>query len=303
LTELTFAQQNQTLLIRGKLQTNIEAYGVIAYTDPEGKSDYDALTWISQVTDGAFTIETGKHRPGNHQLRLTVCHVNGATSNFRLSYRANEKGEPDADRLNGDWLVKQAQRAYMQGHTEFAAELARAALPQAAKTPAEKKLKHLLALAAGQTPVDPAQVTNDKAFVSDFIWINAEVGWGKPCRNQYYFDNRIQNALFLELNGIFYEKGLYAHAPSRYGFKLHKKWNTFEATAGLQTGTPPDGSAVFIVKGDGKELYRSDMLRQNQTVNIKVGIKKVDILELLVESGKSGNSFCWSVWASPQVSH
>jgi len=110
LTELSFASRDKELVIEGRLKTNVPASGAIAYTDPEGKAGYDALTWIAEVKDGAFKIVAGAHRPGSYDLRLTVCHASGATTTFKFRYQADRTGKPDASGLNSDWLKKTSSK-------------------------------------------------------------------------------------------------------------------------------------------------------------------------------------------------
>ncbi len=312
IASLKFDARGQTLLVSGQLQANIDAYAAIAYTNPRSErenpsaswinADYDALAWVSEVKDGVFAIDACDHRPGQYALRLTFCHVNGATSNYTFSYHVNPNGEPLADELNGSWHLQRAERAFMDGRKEEAARLAEAALPHVVGMTAEPKLKHLIDLTKGRTPRDPAKVAADSVYLSELQWVTAEVGWGKPCRDQYYCDERIRDAIFLELDGVFYKRGLYAHAPSRYVFALQNKWNKFEATVGLQQGVGPFGSAVFIMKGNGKVLYQSELVKGNKTVDVSVHVQGVDTLELLVESGKQGNARCWAVWGDPRLS-
>ncbi|MEE9369018.1 MAG: NPCBM/NEW2 domain-containing protein [Pontiella sp.] len=51
----------------------------------------------------------------------------------------------------------------------------------------------------------------------------------------------------------------------------------------------------------GKELYRSDLLKETATETIDIDVSNVDRLELITESGKTGNAYCWSVWGSPTL--
>jgi hypothetical protein len=110
LTDLGFSAEAKELLISGKVQTSVPASGVIAYSDPEGGGDYDALTWVSDVRDGAFAFRVGGHRPSAYELRLAVCHVNGAVSTFKFPYRADRDGRPDAETLNAAGLVREPVR-------------------------------------------------------------------------------------------------------------------------------------------------------------------------------------------------
>jgi hypothetical protein len=55
------------------------------------------------------------------------------------------------------------------------------------------------------------------------------------------------------------------------------------------------------VRGDGRELFRSGLLKGTATSLIDVDVSGVKRLELLVESGKEGNGGCWTVWGSPRL--
>ena len=103
------------------------------------------------------------------------------------------------------------------------------------------------------------------------------------------------------MGGRFYEKGLYAHSPSRYVFRLGRQWRTLTATVGLCDGAADQGSAIFSVRGDGKEIYRSALLRVGQQAEVFVDISKVDKLELVAEPGEGHNFNSWAIWASPKV--
>jgi hypothetical protein len=151
-------------------------------------------------------------------------------------------------------------------------------------------------------PIDLGKVTAEFASLSDAGWNDAKVGWGQVARNYYWFDAKIQNGVFLQLGGQFFDKGLYAHAPSRYVFDLAGKWQTFTATVGLRDGAPDFGSAVFRVLGDGKELHRSPVLRVGARAEINVAVTGVRTLELRTEGAEGNNHGAWSIWTEPQVS-
>src|SRR5205807_6702679 len=115
-------------------------------------------------------------------------------------------------------------------------------------------------------------------------------------RNYFWFDDHIQNGVFLTLGGRFYDKGLYAHSPARFVFPVARKWKTFAATVGLRDGAHPQGSAIFTVRGDGRELYRSRLLRVGDGEDVKVDITKVKELELLTDGGEGHNHNSWAIW-------
>ena len=104
-----------------------------------------------------------------------------------------------------------------------------------------------------------------------------------------------------QLGGQFFDKSLYAHAPSRYVFDLGAKWKTFTATVGLRDGAPAFGSAVFRVLGDGKEIYRSPVLRAGARAEVNVAVAGVRRIELVAEGGEGNPHGSWAIWAEPAV--
>lgn len=128
----------------------------------------------------------------------------------------------------------------------------------------------------------------------------AEVGWLRPAANRIPLNGEIQPPL-LDCGGI-YPTGLYAHSPSRYVFDLGGKWKTLRGEAGLHTAM--QGKAfgiVFVIKGDGKELFRSPVIRQNERPQYQVDVTTVQKLELLVEKAEEQNGGNWGLWLEPTL--
>lgn len=303
LKDLRFTNDGVTLKVTGRVDASPSAYAVIAYNDPDGRSDYDARTDVAVVKDGAFELSTPCWKSGHHDWRLTVCHLNGATSTFRFKFNANDKREPDAGYLSAQWLRRGPEKAMRNGNKQEAVKLAnelleRDDLPQLV----QQQMRHLVWLVTNSwEPISPADAKGDTVHVSDLEWKSAKVGWGEPVTDRYHFDRRNQNPVFLEIDKTFYRKGLYAHAPSRYVFDLGKSYKRLTAVGGLQDGHAEPGTAVFVVKADGKELFRSDVLKGRRTCKIDVPVEGIDQLELIVETGKQGNAFCWSIWGAPTL--
>lgn len=300
--DLDVKRTGDGMRIRGRVTGKPEIFAVIAYTDPDGGSNYDAHTWLSEVKGGKFEILVRHHRRGNHELRLNFCHLNGGFSNFKLRYTANPEGRPDIDELNSGFAYGQAEAMYMKGDRKGALRLAKANLRGVVSGKSADKLRHLIALQNPAKLFDVAKVTGDQASLSDAEWKSAQVGWAKPARNQYYNGGWIRDGVCIELGRRFHPKALYAHAPARHVFDLEGKWKRFTATVGLQKGVSSNGSGVFVLKGDGKELKRTLVLRGEVTARLDVDVTGIRRLELITESGKEGNAMCWTVWGSPFVS-
>ena len=300
---LLFSVTNGTIRIDGAITDAIPAYAVIAYFW-HGDDDHGARTFSGLVTNGHFSLDLDglqNNRLHNFHLVLAKLHVNGAAirETFPLSF--DNSFAPDIAALNAEWLVDRAELAVMQSRPE-ARNFVDDAIIAAAPTPeAAHALRVLRAVLEPAAPFDLRTVTGDSAFLSDSIWTGAEVGWGQMARNHFWFDARNQNGVLLKLGDKFFNKGLYAHSSARYVFPVDGKWKTFTATIGLQDGAADQGSAIFTVRGDGKEMYRSKMLRVGQRLDVKVNIAKVKELELLTEGGEGHNHNSWAIWAEPQV--
>ncbi|NQT88438.1 hypothetical protein HQ560_16850 [bacterium] len=101
LRDLSYGGTGKSLTIKGAVVATPAAYAMIAYVDPEGRGDYDAVATAVPVTDGSFEIKTACAKGGPHQLRLVACCPNGATSTHRFTFTANKDGEPDRGNIAG----------------------------------------------------------------------------------------------------------------------------------------------------------------------------------------------------------
>jgi tetratricopeptide (TPR) repeat protein len=164
-----------------------------------------------------------------------------------------------------------------------------------------KKYDQARAAVAENRPIALSAVKSDHAFLSDVEWSNAAVSWGEPARNHTWFDENSHPGVVLIVHGRLYAKGLYAHSPSHYTFPLGGRWKEFRATVGLREGAPKQGSAVFIVRGDGREIFRSATLRVDSSQRLKIDVSGVDELELVTLPGEAHNHFSWAIWAEPLV--
>jgi len=325
---LEFSAKNATLRIQGIVTGSVPPYAVIAYAWPESDhtDDHSALTFPCVLKDGAFTLELDGLRPDSlprWRLKLARLHVNGESSTQEFSLRYGASTPPDSAGGNSSWMVDGKRVAFTEG-TDFAALKAswlvhRAesavmhheadarnlvddeAVASAPTAEAVRCLRLLRGVLAPAAPFDLASLRDDTAFLSDAAWTSAQVGWGQVARNYFWFDERTQNGVFLTLNGRIYDKGLYAHSPARYVFPIAAQWKTFTAIIGLRDGANIQGSAVFTVRGDGRMLYRSRVLRVGEQEDVKVDISQVKELELLTDGGEGHNHNSWAIWVAPKL--
>ncbi len=298
---LTFTPERDTLRIRGKVTGTIAPYAVVAYVWNTRQTDHHARCFPVALTDDTFDLAVTGLRPDSYFMRLTSLHVNGGTTREDHHFGFDATGTPETPRqFKWPWVVARAEKAILQRETGARDLLADEAI---ARAPAgdQRLLRVLRGVLEPVAPVDLATATGESVGLSDARWSGATVGWGQVARNYNWFDEKIQDGIFLTLGGQIFEKGLYAHAPSRFVFDLDSKWKTFTATVGLRDGAADQGSAVFRVLGDGKDLYRSPVLRVGNRAEVRVGVADVKKLELTAEGGEGHNHNAWSIWAEPAV--
>jgi alpha-galactosidase len=120
-----------------------------------------------------------------------------------------------------------------------------------------------------------------------------EQGWGEPHAN-LSVDNHP-----LTIGGRKFETGLGTHADSQFCVSLDGAATLLHAFVGADDETlPAKGSIEFRVLGDGKELWKSGVLRTGDAAKeLSVPLAGVKTLLLLVEDGGDGNSYDHADWA------
>lgn len=138
----------------------------------------------------------------------------------------------------------------------------------------------------GQTkdPVRAAKETN-ASFITALRWSEARVGYLKP-----EYDARPSGERFHSFVVV-------GNAVSRYLYKLGGLWSTLTGSCGLARGTR--GSVDFVIRGDGKELYRSGQVRDSMEREYAVDVIGVKDLELIVEDCGDGNRGDLALWLDP----
>lgn len=303
-TDLRVAFRDGHLIVEGAFESQPPAFGVIAYNDRVAiPADYEATGWVSAVdATGGFKLAIGDLQPGGYELRLEVCHTNGATTVSTFHYEVGADGVPDLEPFGRGYLIlSQAVRAYGRGSRPQAAAL----LEELDRNPQagpglRRKGRHLRELLRPRSPQSLATIPPDQAEVevSRLEFVEATVGWGRPLRDQVLAEGG--GACWLQVDGVFHEQGLFAHAPARYLLDVSGgNWKRLVTGYGLQDGHT--GSVVFVVRGDGRELFRSAKVTGHTLREADVEITGVKRLELVVEDGGDGPGSDWGVWIRPRL--
>ena len=299
---LAFADEGGGVKITGTVSATVPAYAVIAHLWPvKEKSDHGAITYPVVLKDRNLKLElTGLRREPYH-LKLSILHVNGAATNEQFQLTNNPEGKLDIPPLTAEWLVDRAEFNLTRGKPKALEYVSDEVIATTPTPESKRKLRVLRTLLEPPAIADLAAIRDSEAYLSDVAWTDAQVGWGQPRRNSFWFNETFPTGAFLTLNGAFHDKGLYAHSPSRYAFAVDRKWKLFTATIGLRDGASPNGSGIFTVLGDGKELHRSGKLRAGEREFVSVDIAEVSSLELRTEGGDGNSQSSWTIWADPKV--
>jgi hypothetical protein len=302
LTRTDLAGRRGGLRLEGTVTGSPPIYGVIAYFDSVHDGGYRSPT-ATAVPDGngQFAIEVSDLEScGNGALRVEFCHVNGAISERTLGFSVSE-GRVDL----GRWELREALESVAEAVANNHLEAAQAALEKLEASPAPELTRRIARKLVGTLNSDakpkPAEVPAEttKMALGDVLATSAEVGWLKPAANRIPSNDQITSALLD--SGTVYATGFYAHAPSRYVFNLGGKWKSLTGEAGLHTLQQPYGSVIFIIKADGKEVFRSATIRGAKKAAYQIGLAGVQKLELIVDPAGDGNGNDWGLWLDPML--
>jgi hypothetical protein len=109
-----------------------------------------------------------------------------------------------------------------------------------------------------------------------------------------------RNDPLLESAGKLFESGIYAHAPSEHRYALDGAWRQLRGECGLPSQV--GGTVVFVVYADGKEVFRSPVVRPGKTESYEIILTGVKNLVLTTEDAGDGNAADWGLWLAPELS-
>jgi alpha-galactosidase len=120
-----------------------------------------------------------------------------------------------------------------------------------------------------------------------------EQGWGKPQVDKSVTGKPITIA------GKIYKTGLGTHSISQLDIDLKRKHVRFSAFTGVDDAAlNHSGSIDFIIKGDGKILWESGIMKPGDAAKpVDIEIKRVKKLTLLVTDGGDGADYDHANWA------
>ena len=288
--------------LRGRVQGGPPVVSMVAYADYSGiPGDYDAISFTSPVdAEGRFEMTVADLGTGVYDLRLRALGKTGDTIYFPFLFEVDGKELPQVEPIvEMPWLLRAYQAFQTRDEERLAAVLAEAKTARPNGAVLLRKLAHYTKLADAPQPKDLAKVPAEmKSIALSEVAFEAEsTGWGPSMRNQVSGNGDASG--LIEVGGRFFESGLYAHAPARHAVRVNKQWKTFTTSYGLQDRH--DGSVVFVINADGKELFRSEKITDHKLRTKSVDVSQATLLELTVENAADGNNSDWGVWVEPKL--
>jgi cytochrome c553 len=298
--DLAAVPDGQGLVISGRIEATPAAYALVAYDDPEGGDDYDAFAYPAiPDAQGRFTVRIARSAPGKtHELRLTACHLDGATAMRRWQFTVAADGTADLRQLNRPWAFAEVMQALAGKRDGEVPALIDAAVQQHADDADLREWAAWFRRALAPAAVGPAPgeaVATAKALdLSASAWASARVGYSTALRDHVPAE---PDAFPLQVAGVWHARGLFTHAPAAVAYRLGGAWKSFTGSVGIQDGH--DGSVGFAIVADGVERWTRAGLRPGRSAAFTVDVSGVRELELRCDDGGDGNRSDWAVWLDP----
>lgn len=305
LQDVKLENRGKTFTFSAKVTADPPAYAVIGYMDPDGGGDYDATTCTAiPDADGRITLQADALQAGKSGvLRVVVCQANGAASSFASAstrftypYRVAPDGAVDLSSSQARLQLAPLLKALDQ---PTAGSVASSLKAIEGLTPAPDagvlETARVLAASADFTPgPPPAAAEGASCHLSEATLTANRVGYG------HAQPNRLPDDGLFSCGARLFARGLYAHAPARQTWDLGGRWTTLSGHAGLPDGND-GGSCVFVIRADGKELWRSKKTESGTLRDYELNVAGVKELELTVEDAGDGNGADWGCWFDPVV--
>lgn len=144
---------------------------------------------------------------------------------------------------------------------------------------------------------DPKTSVNSNISISGLRAIETYQGWGEPKMDRSVTDD------VLAVAGTTYKSGIGVHAESRVVFATNKGFKRFSAKAALPDYliSRSQGSVVFKVIGDGRELWRSSRITAGiPPESVNLDISRFDRITLEADDAGDGITSDHALWLEPR---
>ena len=155
-------------------------------------------------------------------------------------------------------------------------------------------MKFHTALALGLLLATPQLISAETIWLDELKLSSATQGWGDPHQNQSVEGHA------LSIGGKTFERGFGTHAESILHINLDGGAQKFSASVGVddEVNHNAQSSIEFLVLGDGRELWRSGVLRAGDAAKLcAVDLSGVKNLVLKVADAGDGEAWDHADWA------
>ena len=120
--------------------------------------------------------------------------------------------------------------------------------------------------------------------------VKAEQAWGEPKMGKSVENNAIK------IDGRIFEFGIGSHASSKLVWNLDGAYKKFHSFVGLNDESACGNGAIWLIKGDDRELWRSGVLTSHEidSLSIDIGGIKTLTLETLDNGDKDCDHTDWA---------
>jgi hypothetical protein len=300
-TEMAIQEDGKGFTFSGKVSADPPVYGVVAYMDPDGGGDYDATTATAVPDkDGRFVLNCQALAAGKSaELRVVFLQANGVASGFlsatpfRYPYLVSKDGKADVSTLKTKLALQPLVAAVNAGDREKTKSLL--ATPAIANDPLMLEVGRRFAATLNPSQPQPVAADTKSIPLSEIPAVEEKTGYGKALRDRLPAPEGI-----LASGGRIFAHGFYAHAPATHVWNLDGSWKSLKGNAGLADGF--DGSVKFTIEGDGKTLWKSDLVKSAGILPFDVDLTGVKRLTLRSDDGGDGRSSDWALWLEPVLS-
>lgn len=279
-------------------------YGLVAYYDPAGGSDYDATscTCIPDA-DGSFNMDVV--RPGYKgvfEFRLVALLANGRTETWASVLRSDGETVSDVFPLTVQGVMADVFTAWKASNwKEAQAALVKVKDKYGKDTEWINTIKiweeALNPKWGGPKGIKPAAVEEGvkKMDLTKAEVTEAASGWWSP-----FWNGLPPNELGPVPVFNAYEPGrfMFSHAKGKFSYDLGGKWKEFSAFLGIPASR--GGKIFFTIKADGKEVFKSRELTEGETEPVKLNVEGVSSFTIEIDKapGQSdaGN---WGIVCDP----
>jgi hypothetical protein len=289
--------QTKGIEVVGKVSATPRLIGIGVFNENEtlgGGSSYNAQTWaVSVEKDGRFRFTMDELKPVPYTCRLRGIHENGVCSDITVSYSLENANDSSLDEFNLVVPLERLRKAFQEKNIEEIQRIPKD-YTQLKATDIRKLADFLCELLEPEKLVDVAKLSADvkTADLSFAEFIDQKTEW-EPLRRRW-----IPHSVFIRIDHRFFNSGLFAHAKSSVKVNLGGAWQNFDFGYGIQDGH--EGRVRFIVRGDDRELFRSEPIGDHRYRQASVSVKNVRILELIIEPAEGGG-VGWTVWTNTKL--